>query len=46
MCCEINDFEPHSFPIFKFSAVKQIVIMGMGEMVWPRMQEGRRWSDR
>ena len=41
-CYEINDFESHSFPIFKFSAVKEIMIMGVREVVWPRMQAGRR----
>ena len=30
------------FPIFKFSAVKEIMMMGMREVVWPRMQVGRR----
>ena len=34
-CYAINDFEPHS-------AVKEIMIMGMREVVWLKMQVGRR----
>ena len=41
-CYKINDFEPHSFPNFLISAVKEIMMMGVREVAWPRMQVGRR----
>ena len=36
----MNEFEPHSFSNFFFSAVKEIMMMGLREVVWPRC----RWE--
>ena len=45
-CSEINDFKPHSFPIFLFLEIWMRVKKGVREVVWLRMWVARRWSGR